>query len=65
MIDDDLRTLHVRCGSDIRDTLTQAGFGGDFLEYSDPVCEGPVPDTPDLTAIRAAYLAAPTARPKT
>jgi hypothetical protein len=58
MIDDDLRTLHVRCGSDIRDTLTQAGFGGDFLEFSDPVCEGPVPDTPDLTTTRAAYLAA-------
>jgi hypothetical protein len=58
MIDDDLRTLHIRCGSDVRDTLTQAGFGGDFLEFSDPVCEGPVPDTPGLTATRAAYLAA-------
>ncbi len=57
MIDSDLRTLHVRCGSDIRDKLKVAGFGGDFLEYSDPVCEGPVPDLPDLTAIRARYLA--------
>lgn len=58
MIDGDLRTLHIRCGSDIRDTLTGAGFGGDFLEYADPVCEGPVPDVPDLPPVRARYLAA-------
>jgi hypothetical protein len=53
-----MTTLHVRCGSDIRDTLAQAGIEGDFLEYSDPVCEGPVPDGPDLVAVRARYLAA-------
>jgi hypothetical protein len=58
MIDAELRTLHIRCGSDIRDKLRAAGFTGDFLEYSDPVCEGPVPDVPDLTEIRAGYLAA-------
>jgi hypothetical protein len=58
MIDDDLRTLHIRCGSDIRDKLRTAGSTGDFLEYADPVCEGPVPDAPDLLAIRARYLAA-------
>jgi Domain of unknown function (DUF1835) len=58
MIDDDLRTLHIRCGFDIRDKLAKAGFAGDFLEYSDPVCEGPVPDAADLTDIRARYLAA-------
>jgi hypothetical protein len=29
MIDADRRTLHVRCGSDVRDTLRGAGFGGD------------------------------------
>lgn len=57
MIDGDQPTLHIRCGSDIRDTLRTAGFGGEFLEYSDPVCEGPVPDTPDLPPIRARYLA--------
>lgn len=56
-LDSDSTTLHVRCGSDIRDTLTQAGFAGDFLEYSDPVCEGPVPDGPDLFTVRARYLA--------
>jgi hypothetical protein len=37
MIDADLRTLHIRCGSDLRDKLRAAGFTGDFLEYSDPV----------------------------
>jgi hypothetical protein len=58
VIDDDLRTLHIRCGSDIRDKLKAAGFVGDFLEYSDPVSEGPVPEGPDLTTLRAAYLAA-------
>jgi hypothetical protein len=56
MIDDDLRTLHIRCGSDIRGTLTDAGFVGDFLEYSDPICEGPVPDVPDPTAVRVHYI---------
>ena len=33
MLDTDVPTLHIRCGSDIRDTLRQAGFGGDFLAY--------------------------------
>ena len=58
MIDADLRTLHIRCGSDIRDTLRQAGFVGDFLEYSDPLCQGPVPDAADLPERRARFLAA-------
>jgi hypothetical protein len=44
VIDADASTLHVRCGSDIRDGLREAGFAGDFLEYSDPICQGPVPD---------------------
>ncbi len=57
-LDSDRTTLHVRCGSDILNSLREAGFTGDFLEYSDPVCEGPVPDVPDLIEIRARYLAA-------
>ncbi len=36
-------TLHIRCGSDIRRTLKIAGFKGDFLEFADPFCQGPVP----------------------
>lgn len=58
MIDSDLSTLHIRCGSDIRDKLRIAGFNGDFLEYADPVHDGPVPDVPDLIEIRAHQLAA-------
>lgn len=57
MLDADLRTLHIRCGSDIRDSLRQAGFAGDFLEYSDPVCQGPVPDLANLDGTRAGFLA--------
>jgi hypothetical protein len=56
-LDGDLRTLHIRCGSDIRDNLLQAGLTGDFLEYSDPICQGPVPEGPGLLDRRARYLA--------
>lgn len=35
-------TVHIRCGSDIEETLAAAGVAGDFLEFSDPVCQGPV-----------------------
>ena len=56
-LDADRPTLHIRCGSDIRETLRHAGFTGDFLEYSDPICEGPVPDAPDLLQHRAGYIA--------
>lgn len=38
-----MTTLHVRCGSDIRDALRAAGIVGDFLEYADPICQGPTP----------------------
>ncbi len=54
--DEDAATLHIRCGTDIRGTLTAAGFAGAFLEYSDPVCQGPVPDAGDLVRQRAAFL---------
>ena len=55
--DDDQPTLHLRCGSDIRDALQTAGFVGDFLEVSDPICQGPVPNNGDLFTARAAFLA--------
>ncbi len=52
-------TLHLRCGSDICDTLKEAGFIGDFLEFSDPFCQGPVPDLPRDSFIetRADFIA--------
>ncbi|EDP66974.1 hypothetical protein BAL199_17973 [alpha proteobacterium BAL199] len=55
--DGDCPTLHLRCGSDIRDALQTAGFVGDFLEVSDPICQGPVPNNGDLFTARAAFLA--------
>lgn len=55
--DGDRPTLHLRCGSDIRDGLRLAGFAGDFLEFADPVCQGPVPRDGDLRALRAGFLA--------
>lgn len=39
---DSKNTLHIRCGSDIKQGLEKAGFEGSFLEFSDPLCQGPV-----------------------
>jgi hypothetical protein len=55
--DGDMPTLHLRCGSDIRPVLKQAGFAGDFLEYSDPLCQGPVMASPDWLERRADFVA--------
>jgi hypothetical protein len=55
--DGDLRTLHIRCGNDIELGLKRAGFTGDFLMYSDPICQGPVSDLPDATQGRAQFIA--------
>jgi hypothetical protein len=55
--DSDMPTLHLRCGSDIGPTLKQAGFVGDFLEYSDPLCQGPVLDEPTWLDRRALFIA--------
>jgi len=55
-----MRTLHIRCGSDIRDKLSAAGVAGDFLEVSDPVCQGPVSggiDEAALREVRASFVA--------
>ena len=53
------RTLHIRCGSDIRESLRTAGFEGDFLEWGDPVCRGPVPaglQGDDYRRMRARFI---------
>ncbi|MDR5907034.1 DUF1835 domain-containing protein [Franzmannia qiaohouensis] len=57
--DSDMDTLHLRCGSDIEHTLPTAGFEGDFLEFSDPFCIGPLQDlSPEaLMRMRASFLA--------
>src|SRR5688500_356021 len=41
-LDDDMRTLHVRCGSDLKVPLQAAGFRGDFYEHNYPYLIGPV-----------------------
>ncbi len=59
-LDGSVRTLHIRCGSDIAGRLTMAGFVGDFLEYSNPFCLGPVtgdPGEPGQIAARSHFLA--------
>lgn len=51
--------LHIRCGSDIREALVAANIDGDFLEYSDPVCRGPVPaglNSDEYRAVRADFI---------
>jgi hypothetical protein len=56
-LDRDAATLHIRCGSDLKAPLVQAGFGGDFLEYSNPLCQGPVVAGENWLDRRAAFVA--------
>ncbi|TNE31747.1 MAG: DUF1835 domain-containing protein [Alphaproteobacteria bacterium] len=55
---DTARTTHIRCGSDIKHGLEIAGFQGQFLEFADPYCQGPVPDLPlpEFLQIRAEFI---------
>jgi len=58
-LDADMRTLHIRCGSDIQHTLSVAGFCGDFMSFPDPYIQGPVPQTEslqDFIKIRADFI---------
>ncbi|WP_372053668.1 hypothetical protein P7L74_17765 [Tistrella mobilis] len=61
--DEEPGTVHLRCGSDIRDGLHLAGFRGDFLEVSDPICHGPVPEGDDLIRVRARFIAGKLSKP--
>lgn len=53
-------TLHIRCGSDIRAKLAAGGVAGGYLEFSDPVCQGPLPpgmiDSGDALIERRAHF---------
>lgn len=58
-LDAGCRTLHIRCGTDIMHKLAAAGFAGDFLNFSDPYAQGPLPTTATLDEfirMRAEYL---------
>lgn len=54
--DVDVATLHIRCGSDIEAGLKRAGFAGAFLEYADPICQGPISDADDAIVQRARFI---------
>lgn len=54
--DGDLKTLHIRCGHDIRDTLAQAGFTGGFHAHITPYCQGPVTRGPQRHALMARFI---------
>ena len=56
LLDSDLRTLHIRCGSDLKIPLQNAGFGGDFYEHNYPYLIGPVREGPDCLEQRARFL---------
>ncbi|WP_243634508.1 DUF1835 domain-containing protein [Roseicella frigidaeris] len=49
-------TLHLRCGCDIAPGLREAGFVGAFLEYADPLCQGPVLPGADWLEARIDFL---------
>jgi hypothetical protein len=54
--DGGLKTLHIRCGSDIQFVLQEAGFVGGFLEHSNPYCQGPVTNGPERHELRARFV---------
>ena len=57
-LDDDLRTLHIRCGHDIQQTLRTAGLDGAFDVQIDPYVQGPVTADNDWLQRRAEFLCA-------
>jgi Domain of unknown function (DUF1835) len=56
VLDSDLRTLHIRCGSDLAEPLQRAGFHGDFYEHNYPYLIGPVREGPGCLEQRARFI---------
>lgn len=54
--DADYSTLHIRCGTDLQTTLPNAGFIGDFLEYTDPYSQGPIVHDDNFLTNRIKFL---------
>ena len=54
--DAEIKTLHIRCGTDLGFTLPAGGFNGDFLEYSDPYGQGPILLNDNFVNTRAKFL---------
>ena len=57
--DNDMTTLHIRCGHDIQRTLADAGFVGDFHAHITPYCQGPVTTGPDRHELMARFIVGP------
>ncbi len=56
-----MRTLHLRCGDDLRDRLSAAGWDGDYQSFVDPLWQGPAwvdGDHLGLLMRRARFVAA-------
>jgi hypothetical protein len=56
VLDRDFRTLHIRCGSDLKVPLEEAGFCGDFYEHNYPYLIGPVREGVGCLQQRARFL---------
>jgi hypothetical protein len=56
VLDGDLRTLHIRCGHDLQESLTEAGFRGDYYVDSYPYLFGPVREGSGYLEQRAHYI---------
>jgi hypothetical protein len=57
---DPVQFLHIRCGDDILEKLSEAGLPGDKIRWVDVLCEGPLHPFPDerrRQKERATYLA--------
>lgn len=55
-LDDEVETLHVRCGDDLRDGLALAGLRGRFETFTDPLCQGPVVDDAQYLDRRVSFI---------
>jgi hypothetical protein len=56
VLDSDLRTLHIRCGHDLQESLKEAGFGGDYYVDIYPYLFGPVREGPGCLEQRARHI---------
>ncbi len=56
VLDADLRTLHIRCGSDLKQSLQDAGLRGDYYEHSYPYAVGPVREGAGALEQRARFI---------
>ncbi len=56
VLDADLRTLHIRCGSDLKQSLQQAGLRGEFYEHLYPYVAGPVREGTGALEQRARFI---------